>query len=179
MQHELFCSIVPPEQLFVPVHPTPLLSGSHPLLFYEATATHTHYDTVHLWAVTQQCWACGFGDQKAWGSPPSQPRVPLWLDHRQKGTLLYTEPQNAQEKKKQHPLGESAHMQREPFVLLPFPAAQIQHRRKVIRRKWRPFFSPVLLKHSLAVTLNTLSVSLDCGGCTCSSCDSNEGMALQ
>lgn len=42
MQHELFCSIVPPEQLFVPVHPTPLLSGSHPLLFYEATATHTH-----------------------------------------------------------------------------------------------------------------------------------------
>lgn len=42
------------------------------------------------------------------------------------------------------------------------------------------FFSLVLLlKHSLAMTLNPLTVSLDHGGRTCSSCDSNEEMALQ
>lgn len=54
---------------------------------------HTH--AVHLWAVTQQCWGLTSKDQKARGSPPTQSKVPLWLDRRQRGTLLYTEPPNS------------------------------------------------------------------------------------
>lgn len=41
------------------------------------------------------------------------------------------------------------------------------------------FFLVFLLKHSLAITLNPLTVSLDHGGRTCSSCDSNEEMSMQ
>lgn len=91
VQHELFSSIVPPEQLFVPVpHPPPSgHSDNHPLLFYEATAhrhhreknnpnlchTHTYMYAVHLWAVTQQCWGCGVGI-KSLGFPSISVRSP-------------------------------------------------------------------------------------------------------
>lgn len=46
-------------------------------------------------------------------------------------------------------------------------------------KSWPFFFLVLLLKHSLAITLNPLTVSLDRGGRTCSSCDSNEETALQ
>lgn len=44
--------------------------------------------------------------------------------------------------------------------------------------KSRAFFF-VIHKHSLPITLSPFSLSLDHGGCTCSSCDSNEEPVLQ
>lgn len=117
MQHELFSSIVPPEQLFVPQPPPrhklqrpppsigPLsLTAIHCCSMRQPHRHHhcernnpksIHTHAVHLWAVTQQCWGLTSKDQKARGSPPTQSKVPLWLDRRQRGTLLYTEPPNS------------------------------------------------------------------------------------
>lgn len=117
---------------------------------------------------------------KAWGSPPSQPKVPLWLDHRQRGTLFYTESPNAKKTTTLKYTKEKTHICNENLSSF-FLSCHINSTQKENDPSQMEafFFLVLLLKHSLAITLNPLSVSLDHGGCTCSSCDSNEEMALQ
>lgn len=118
--------------------------------------------------------ALGVGElgSKAWGSPPTQSKVPLWLDHRQRGTLLYTGPWDTNNtgvhKKTKHTAAlccccccctDSAHKK---HYLWPITATLL-------------FFSSNIPWQGLPVPF---AVSLDHGGHTCISCDSNETMVL-
>lgn len=118
---------------------------------------------VHSWAVTQQLglWS---GDQKLGVPLQLSPKSHCGLGHRQRGTLFYTEPPNAKNTQKK--------------TCTSFPAAQIQPRRKAICGKSRPFSLSRPSRQTFLGLNYSLTVSLDHRGRTCSSCDSNEGMAL-